>query len=118
MATHDEITGKFGQRPPEKPDGSGTAPFTPKTVGLPPRPFLYTEDQIAGIIGVQANTVKTRYLWYEGREVGAADIDKMIARNIAPATDKPEWRVAEGELVRWLRRKGFKFYERKQISPH
>lgn len=89
-----------------------TLETSPDKVGLPVRPFLYTPDQIAGLIAVDTKAVKEKYLWYDGRSVGPRPKDKMTARNIAPEGERPQWRVAERELVRWLRVKGFRFYER------
>lgn len=85
---------------------------TPDKVGLPIRPFLYSPDQIASILGVTENTVRTVYLFYDRRSIGRPSPNLMTARNITPdARDKPEWRVAEKELIRWLKRKGFKVHE-------
>jgi len=36
----------------------------------------------------------------------------MVARNIAPEGHKPEWRVSEVTLIRFMKFKGFKVYER------
>lgn len=86
-------------------------------VGLPVKPFLYTLDQIAFLISVEEKTVKTSYLWYKGRSVGSPPKDKMQAVDISPASaDKPEWRVAEREFVRWLRTKGFRYQDRGWIK--
>jgi hypothetical protein len=85
------------------------------TVGLPSRPFLYTIDQLSVILAVAEDKVKKR-LWYSGREVGAQPRDKLLAINIAEPEEKPEWRVAERELVRWMRRHGIKFYERTVVD--
>lgn len=85
--------------------------------GLPPRPFLYTVDQISVILDVDEATVRAGYLHYEGRSIGFASRDQMLARNIAPETSKPDWRIAERELIRWFKRKGFKWYE-KGIVTH
>lgn len=91
--------------------GRSELPANPEAIGLPVRPFFYTIDQLSVILVVSSNQIRTNYLHYEGRSVGAPSRDKMVARNIAPADQKPEWRVAERELIRWLRRKGFKVYE-------
>lgn len=83
-----------------------------RRVGLPPKPFLYTIDQISFLLDVTEVYIKRALLHYEGRSVGVAPRDRMVARNIAPEGEKPEWRVAERELTRWMRLKGFKYYER------
>ena len=82
------------------------------SVGLPMRPFLYTVDQIATILTMTEQAVHTRILYHEGRDIGSRRTDQMLARNIAASNEKPDWRVAERELVRWMKHKGFKFYER------
>jgi hypothetical protein len=83
-----------------------------EAVGLPYRPFLYTVDQIAVLLDLDPKTVLANYLYFEGRSIGSRHKDLMVARNIAPRDQKPEWRVAERELVRWMRFKGFRYYER------
>lgn len=80
-------------------------------VGLPPRPFLYTVDQIGVMFGLSEQSLRKRYLWYEGRNVGKQDPHKMLAHNIAAPDDKPDWRVSERELVRWMLKNGFRHYE-------
>lgn len=87
-----------------------------ENLGLPLRVFLYTVDQIALMLGTTEVDVKRRYLHYEGREVVPRPHGKMLARNIADDGEKPEWRVAEPELVRWLRYKGFRLYVRGSVS--
>ncbi len=86
-----------------------------RSVGLPPRPFLYTLDQIATLLDVTQKMVELHYIFWDGRSVGMVDKNKMMARNIAPANERPDWRVAERELVRWMKRKGFRFYERSSV---
>lgn len=81
-------------------------------VGLPYRPFLFTVDQISVLLDIDEKTILAKYLYFEGRSIGGRSRDLMIARNIAPPDDKPEWRIAERELVRWMRYKGFRYYER------
>jgi hypothetical protein len=80
-------------------------------VGLPIRPFLFTVDQIATLLSAHEQTVKDS-LFYDGRSTGRQPKDKMIARNIAIPGARPEWRVSEQELIRWMRFKNFKVYER------
>lgn len=80
-------------------------------VGLPPRVFLYTLDQIALMLSVSQQQVELGYIFFEGRTDGIPQRDEMIARNIAPRDAKPEWRVAENDFVRWLKLKGFRFHE-------
>ena len=80
-------------------------------VGLPVRVFLYTLDQIATILQVEEKDLR-KYVHFQDRSVGARPLDMMQARNIAPAGEKPEWRVADRELERWLSRRGFRIYVR------
>lgn len=95
---------------------SGKAPRKREWVGLPPRPFLYTVDQVAAILSLTPGNVKRLYLWYDGRQVGVRPKDKLRAVNIAGEDDRPEWRISEQELIRWLRLKGFKYYERAWVD--
>lgn len=81
-------------------------------VGLPTRPFLYTIDQLSVLLELGERTLATGYLYFEGRSTGTHSLDLMLARNVAPPNEKPEWRVAERELIRWLKRKGFILYDR------
>jgi hypothetical protein len=95
------------------PRPAGKRPRNPEWVALPTRLFLYTPDQVAMILNVDLRTVMASYLWYEGRQVGAHDYDKLRAVDISEDRSKPpRWRVSEQELIRWMRRKGFKYYER------
>jgi hypothetical protein len=81
-----------------------------KSVGLPARPFLYTLDQISGLLEVGKTGLLRDYVHLDGISVGVCPKTKMIARNISP-DGKPEWRVAERDLVRWLKMRGFRYYE-------
>lgn len=86
--------------------------ITRRHLGLPPRVFMYTVDQIATLFEVAEKDVKKRFLFYDKREPGIAPKTKMRAINIAPEGETPEWRVTERELVRYMRRQGIRFYER------
>lgn len=83
----------------------------PESVGLPVRPFLYSIDQLAGLLSVEESAIRKTYLHYDGRMPGVPDKHRLRAVNIAPPDSKPDWRVAERELVRWMRFKGFRYYE-------
>jgi len=88
-----------------------------KAVGLPVRPFLFSLEQVSVMLDLDVKTmISAGYAHLEGRSIGAARRDQFIARNIAPPDQKPEWRVAELELIRWLRRKGFRYYDRGAIT--
>jgi hypothetical protein len=68
------------------------------------------------ILSLKLSTVMNQYLFYEGRTLGGKPIGMMTARNIAPSDQPPVWRVGEQELLRWMRHKGFKFYERVSLA--
>ena len=81
-------------------------------VGIPARVFLYTLDQIATLLDVELQALRTSYIHFDGRTLGAHKKDRMMARNIAPLGERPDWRVAEAEFVRWMKLKRYKFHER------
>lgn len=88
-------------------------PADPSSVGLPVRTFLYTVEQIAFMLNLDESTVMRRgYLHFTGLSIGTPPPDLIAARNIAPPGQAEVWRVAEQELVRWLKRKGFHIYLR------
>lgn len=92
-------------------------PADPAKVGLPPRPFLYTIDQISIITDLSESQLKNGgVIHYEGRSISIPSRRQMIARNIAPDDQKPEWRVAERELIRWLKVMGFRYYDRGSVQ--
>lgn len=91
-------------------------PANPASVGLPVRVFLFTLDQIATMLNMDTRKVMAQYIYFEGRSIGARHKTLMTARNIAPADEAPEWRVAEREVIRWLRVKGFRYYDRGAFS--
>lgn len=81
-------------------------------VGLPLRPFLYSIDQIATLLALNETQVK-RHMHFDGKNPGKCPPNKMLTRNINKDEQGfPQWRVAEAELIRWLRTKGYRFYER------
>lgn len=81
-------------------------------IGLPPRIFLYTPDQIATLLSLTEKYVRDTLLFYDRREAGIRPKNRLRAINIAPEGETPQWRVTENELLRYLRLKGLKFYER------
>lgn len=96
-------------------------------MGLPPRAFLYTIDQIAELLSVTPRQVRDNYLYFDGVNVGSIPPRRMLARNIDPEYSPPsyafpegkgkaEWRVAENELIRWLKVMGFRIYDRGWIA--
>lgn len=86
-------------------------PSGAKKIGLPPRTFLYTLDQISVMLDLPEEALRKSHLYYMGRSTGTIKNDLMACRNIAATGEKPEWRVPEREFTRWMRNKGFRFYE-------
>ena len=87
-----------------------------KKIGMPTRVFLYTVDQLSVMLDLDEATIKRSYLFFEGRSTGVRARDLMTARNIAQPGEKPDWRIAEREFIRWMRYKGFKHYERSTFT--
>lgn len=86
-------------------------------MGLPVREFMYTIDQIAFLLSASDQYVKQNLLHYEGRSVGPCPRDRMLAVDISPDdAAKPEWRIAEKHLKRWMRFKGWKIYDRGYVK--
>lgn len=76
-------------------------------------------DQIAALLNLSEHTIATRYIHYQNYTFGPHKPDKMIAHNISRegavnprASTKNDWRVSEDEFMRWMKRKGFRFYDR------
>lgn len=82
------------------------------SVGLPSRPFLYTVDQVAMLLAVSEYYLKHEYAHWMGLSIGVPHPDRIVFRNIAPNGAAAEWRCSEREVVRFLRYKGYKYYER------
>lgn len=82
-------------------------------VELPPRPFLYTLDQIASLTGFSLSTLKVKYLYLDGVSRGMRKPSHLHAISISNRDERPDWRVSENEFLRWLRRHGFRVYERR-----
>ena len=81
-------------------------------LGLPFRPVLFSLDQIATMLAASLPQVQKKYIFYEGRSTGVAPKNLMTAHNLANEGQMPDWRVSEVELIRWLRFKGFRIYDR------
>lgn len=85
--------------------------------GMPLRVFLFTLDQIATMMNVPQVSLEKRFIWFEGRSVGVKHPRKMSARNIEPdETAKPDWRVADKEVIRWMKLIGFVYVERGYVK--
>lgn len=99
----------------EKPNETarGARQPDPQSVGLPVRVFLYTLDQIAMMLSLDEGYMTSRgMIHYHGRSTGAPSPDQMQAKNIMPMNERPDWRVAETELIRYCKRRGIKIYSR------
>jgi hypothetical protein len=76
-------------------------------IALPVRVFLYTMDQLAALLSVDEETLAARYLYFQGLSAGVRG-SRMTARNIEiDPRQPPRWRVAESEVLIYLRNKGF-----------
>lgn len=82
-----------------------------KIVNLPVRPFLYSLNQVASILSVTVVYFRLNIAYYEGRSIHRQTPHDMRFINIAPEGQKPVWRVAEQELVRWMRIKGYTVHD-------
>lgn len=76
------------------------------SVSIPRPPFLYTLDQVCLIVSWPKARLHQR-TFYIGRSLGTKDRDQLEAFSIAAPGEKPDWRVSEHELMRWLRRHGY-----------
>lgn len=85
-------------------------------VGLPPKPFFYTIEQVAYLLNLEERYVKNLLLHYQERSVGPCPRDKIYAVNMAPAGETPVWRVNERSLVSFMRFKGLRYYERGYVK--
>jgi len=76
-------------------------------ITLPTRVMLYTVDQLSAILAVDEKDLYGRYLYFDGVSAGLQG-KRMRALNIEIDPDqKPRWRVAETELIRYLVQRGF-----------
>lgn len=83
-------------------------PADPQEVGLPPFIFLFTVDQIAGMLNIELSTLMVQYLYYAGRSSGRKASHQMDAVNIAPEDALPDWRVPAREFLQWCKRRNIK----------
>lgn len=87
-------------------------PVNRQSIGMPARVFLFTLDQISVMTDIAEGQLLKSFLYLEGRSTGSRKKELMIATNIAEPNAKPDWRVTEREFVRWMRYKGFRYYDR------
>lgn len=86
-----------------------------RTLHLPVRPFLYTLDQLCTMLSFSSvdQLRKSGYVFFMGRSQGTPRPDELRAINIATGiSGRPDWRVEERDLVRWMKRKGFRYVTR------
>lgn len=69
---------------------------------------MYTIDQVASMLSCTDSYIKNRIGYFQGRTVVSRTPDDLLFINIAKPTDTAEWRCTEKELLRYLKRKGFK----------
>jgi hypothetical protein len=81
-------------------------------LGLPPRIFFYTPEQIATMLELELPYVKNTLLFYEKREPGIVPKNRIRAINVAPEGETPVWRISEVSLIQYLKSRGIRFYER------
>jgi hypothetical protein len=79
-----------------------------KEVSLPVRPFLYTHEQVAQILGMTENGLSNHVAFYEGASVHKYTPHDLKFINVGKPDDKKIWRCEERELVRWMKLKGVK----------
>ena len=77
--------------------------------GLPFRPFLYHLDQVQDLLLI--NDLNPLIYW-DRRSTGIPYPYLIKAVNIMPPSEKPQWRVEEVELLRWMRYQGFQIFHR------
>jgi hypothetical protein len=76
---------------------------------LPYRPFLYTLSQIQDLLLIDN---LTPLIYWDGRSTGIHHPHLLKAVNLMPDGEKPEWRVEEAELVRFMVNRGFQIFYR------
>lgn len=80
---------------------------------LPIRPFFYTLDQLETLLNVSRPRLLT-LLFFRGVSPGPHPPDRLLTVDISnDYVEKPDWRVEENELTRWLRYRGYQVKERR-----
>lgn len=83
-----------------------------RAIGIPFKSFLYTFEQVSDMLSIDLKTFQQKYVHYDNRTPGRKKVDTFLARDISPLGEKPEWRIADTEVLRWSKAKGFKIVER------
>lgn len=76
---------------------------------LPYRPFLYHLDQVKDLLLMDD---LTPVIYWDKRSTGIHHPHLLKAVNLTANGQKPEWRVEEAELVRWMYNRGFQIFYR------
>ena len=83
-------------------------------VHFPTREFFYTVQQIGLMLDVSREYLEASVLYFWGRSVGSMR-GRLKVINVAAPDAKPIWRVAETDFKLWLRYKGIKFSEQRNV---
>jgi hypothetical protein len=94
--------------------------------GVPRQPFYYTLDQVAAMLSLGVESLCRSYVFHEGVDVGLCRAGYLRAVRISAgrcrhgradpdgtppfSADTFDWRVAEGEFIRWLTHHGLWIY--------
>jgi hypothetical protein len=88
----------------------------PEKLGLPPMPFFYHLDQVAVFLNQTVEDLCETRIFFAGRSIGKPTIMQLRAVNIAvDPDDTPDWRITQGELIRWLKVLGIRVYSRGRV---
>lgn len=80
-------------------------------VGLPPRPFFYTLEQISELTCIPIKRMEA-FLYYDRRTLGIKKASHLMVRNLGSPGGEIIWRVAENEFIRWLKAHGIRSRDR------
>jgi hypothetical protein len=87
--------------------------------GLPRPPFFWTLDQVATMLGITESLLLASYVWRVGKDKGRYDLSLLRAVNINPQAERSEFRVSDGEFVRWLHHMDLWIYDpAAQLADH
>lgn len=81
--------------------------MTKPQVEMPLVTFLFTIEQVAAMIGVSEHDMHYKYCYFLQRSTGRKGKHQVVARNIAPDDEDPQWRISHQDWVRWLSANGF-----------
>lgn len=90
--------------PPRKYPKTKPRPKADSKLRLPHKEFLYTLDQVAGLLEIPIRTL-WGHLWFDGKVDQEAWTPKRM-RAVSIARDdslRPKWRVSETEFIRYLK---------------